>query len=111
MSGRFIAFVIYAFVVSVVVYLFSASKTYPHSWYDRDCCDDRDCRPAAPDEVQVNPTGYLVTVTIDGFTASKQFRKDESAVRMSQDGRYHVCVQRFGQSISFYCLYVPGGGV
>jgi hypothetical protein len=30
-----------------------------HSWYDRSCCDVRDCEPIPPDQVQVTPQGYI----------------------------------------------------
>lgn len=89
-----------------------AAPAAGHSWYDRDCCDDRDCRPATPQEVKVTPEGFLVTVTLFGKTESKFFPKNDPKVRMSQDGRFHVCVANYGTAVfSWYCLYVPGGGV
>lgn len=87
-------------------------KAYPHSWYDRDCCDDKDCRPARPDEVVTVPGGFLVTVTMDAVTETHFFTKGDPKVRFSQDGRFHVCVNHYGKGtpLSWYCLYVPGGG-
>lgn len=68
-----------------------------HSWYDPWCCDEKDCRAIASDQVVAKPDGYHVM----GFVVAY---KD---ARVSADADYHVCIL-FEQ---MRCFYAPPGGV
>ena len=88
-------------LVTLGLVLGSYDAAQGHSWYDTDCCDTRDCRPAEAAEVTVVPDGFDVRV-------GKQFRHfGRTEFRQSQDARFHVCVS----PATTRCPYVPGGGV
>lgn len=84
-----------------------ASLAWSHDWYDAICCDDQDCRPAAPGEVVERDGGYLIRATGEHFPYK--------AARVSQDSDFHVCQfttssGAFSQSVPVVktrCLYVP----
>jgi hypothetical protein len=91
-------------VVRLLIFLsllILARNAQAHSWYDIDCCDTRDCRPAEAGEVTVVPDGFDVRVG----TQFRHFARTE--FRQSQDARFHICVT----PATIRCLYVPGGGV
>lgn len=85
--------------IAAAIFFLLPVEALAHSWYDKDCCDERDCRPATPEEVQVVPNGF--TVRYKGMV--RNFSRTE--FRPSQDGRYHICVT----PVIIRCLYVPGG--
>lgn len=68
-----------------------------HSWYDRWCCDERDCAPIAAEQVVVTPQGYRVQDAIVAF----------GDARVSMDRDYHVCRWPDG---SIRCFYAPPMG-
>ncbi len=80
----------------------SAPPAVSHSFYDRECCSDRDCEPLDEGSVKVTPGGYrLPNGQVIAFADA----------RWSPDGRYHWCraspdrpVIRAGGKA---CLWVP----
>ena len=56
------------------------------SWYPKECCDDRDCRPVA--HVRTVSAGLWMTTT-DGFTI---LVGPSEKRRPSRDMRWHICV-------------------
>ncbi len=77
-----------------------------HSWYDRECCSDSDCRMVSSDTIGHGPTGYILP---NGEVV--QYGTE----RTSLDGEYHWCQWGDGKTIrpagKAVCLYVPPGGV
>ena len=73
-------------------------QTVP-DWYDKDCCDNRDCRPVAKhDEPEAIMHGNEPAYRFHGLIfIRKQFRK-------SQDERFHVCIRPTGLPL---CIYLP----
>lgn len=78
-------------------------------WYDRDCCDNRDCHPV-DDQKEIEAETYLDQPTFrytprDG-SPSVLFPKNSTKWRPSQDERFHVCVFQ-GMPL---CIYIPAMG-
>lgn len=82
------------------------TKVYAHSFYDASCCNDRDCAPLAPEQVQVTPNGYVLP---NGQTVP--FGQE----RVSPDKDYHWCrypgtqplVHPYNERV---CFYAPAQG-
>ena len=82
-----------------------------HDWYEWDCCDNDDCRPAKQGEVIEQNGGFSIIPT------GEHFKYEHDNVRyMAPDGLFHVC--QYSTSAGDYqenvpiwvtrCLYVPG---
>lgn len=87
-------------VVAAMVLL--ASPAYAHSWYAKECCDNRDCAPIL--EKHRNGAGdWVVTTKIGTTTFSSKI-----VIKPSQDEEDHACmIPPFGpgQSPMPLCLY------
>jgi hypothetical protein len=88
--------------IFVMAYLWAALPAHAHSWYDYQCCSDRDCEPIEPDAVNETEAGYEVNYfSKQGFQVHGFVPRDKA--RHSQDGRFHGCAM----PSRFLCLYVP----
>ena len=108
--------IFYLFAAGIIwLGLFRFADAFAHDWYDQDCCNNRDCREAHPDEVVERDGGYWIE------SSQEHFAYDNPRVRpMSPDGKYHVCqwkeVRHYGQNFSTVgkvytrCLYTPSPG-
>lgn len=63
-----------------------------HEWYDKWCCDGKDCGPVEK-EPPSTKGGYLINGQIFPF----------DKVRASKDNRWHVCI--WGGKVR--CVYAP----
>jgi hypothetical protein len=85
--------------MALCIYILATAKVLPHSWYDPECCSDRDCAPMTyvpkplPGGAYLLDTGEVV---------------DRSKVKWSRDEHYHLCRNPGGGHI--FCLYVPPQG-
>jgi hypothetical protein len=88
--------------VAAMVFIFVVTMrgvALPHSWYDPECCSERDCEPMAyvpkplPGGAYLLDTGEVV---------------DRSRVKWSRDEHYHLCRNPGGGHI--FCLYIPPQG-
>lgn len=114
------------FLAYVLVCLLAAiwvvdQKAYAHEWYDRDCCDDKDCTPVKKMEFRDNGDTILYTdmfapITIrQTWWAQAAKSTNRRPLRPSMDSGWHVCAIQFRDSdekpIHFVrCLYTPAGG-
>ena len=78
-----------------------------HSWYPKECCDNRDCTPVTNVTRLVSKDGnraFLVIVSPLG----KAVVPADFPARVSKDGRIHVCMRYdpFGDR-SVVCLFMP----
>ena len=77
-----------------------------HSWYQSDCCSDRDCAPVE-EMVWVVPAGggapRLVVTTEHG----KAIIPHGFPVKESRDGRMHVCMRDHYGEMTVICIFVP----
>jgi hypothetical protein len=87
-------------VLAAVIALLPA-PALSHSWYDGDCCSEKDCAEIPFVQTpRIVPGGYILH---DGTWVGV----DDKKRRDSKDARWHRCEHpRFG----FRCLYVPNGG-
>lgn len=85
--------------------LFAATMHTPaqsHGWYERACCDERDCEPLPLDAVTLTPQGYHVRyISMNGNAIDQVVPR--ARVRPSHDGGYHGCAV----ATLVICLYVP----
>jgi hypothetical protein len=83
--------------------IFWADIATSHSFYDLECCSDRDCGPVATDEVMVTPSGYRIARN------GEIIAFDDKRLRPSPDGRFHICQVPGKPGSTLLCLYVPEG--
>lgn len=91
---------------------FSASPALAHEWYDPECCDGEDCAPVEAHVIGATSEGWLVEVKPGEHPfATRPIEKlipyGHRKERMSQDGKFHLCLGRAG---NVYCIYVPQFG-
>lgn len=94
----------YALAAALAVLLIGIAVASAHSFYDWDCCSDRDCGPVAEGTVVETQGGYRVLLT------GQFIDRDSPKVRMSPDGRWHLCTLGGNPGGAVLCLYVPGRG-
>jgi hypothetical protein len=94
----------YVLAAALGILLIGVVLASAHSFYDWDCCSDRDCQPVAEGMVAEESGGYRVLLT------NQFIDRNSPKVRMSPDGRWHVCTLGGNLGGSVLCLYVPGRG-
>ena len=78
-----------------------------HSWYPKECCDDRDCTPVAKVAPLMSKDGNHSFLIISSLLGKAVVPAD-FPVRVSKDGRIHICMSYdpFGDR-SVVCLFMP----
>lgn len=76
-----------------------------HSFYHLECCSGRDCSPVVDSEVKATPSGWFIRRTGETIPYG-----DEKREKLSEDGRFHICILPWRPN-EVRCLYVPPGGV
>jgi len=93
-----------AVVLTVVAFFMLITFAFGHEWYDNECCNDTDCSPVDPAEVQEHGDGSI-TFRHCNFPA------DSTRIRWSHDSDFHVCIAPSGpENMSTgwcYCIYKP----
>jgi hypothetical protein len=87
-----------AFMVGAFV-LVMHGVALPHSWYDAECCSDRDCAPITYAPRPLPGGSYLLNT---GEVV------EPGRVKWSRDEHYHLC--RSPNTGQIYCLYIPPQG-
>jgi hypothetical protein len=97
----------FAFIVGSIL-----AGTWPtpapgHSWYPKECCDDKDCAPVES-VTQLVPAGGGMPQIIVTSKYGRAIVPQGFPVRESKDGRMHVCMRysEFG-TMEVICLFVP----
>jgi hypothetical protein len=67
----------------------------PTHWYDRDCCNLKDCRPAEPGELKWTPDGWL-HVPSNTITLEKFLRPIPDHAPEDDKFKMHVCILEYG---------------
>ena len=74
-------------------------------WYDRACCDDRDCEQLEPGAVTRTATGLVILYRSSrGHVAKGFLRWGATGIRPAQDGKEHGCSYSDGR---VPCIYLP----
>lgn len=93
-------------VRTFIILLLLTTNAFAHSWYDHECCSDKDCHPIEDcDELIDNA---------DGSVRWKDFVFSKERVKPSQDKYCHVCVYEskggYGyQNKTPMCVYIQHG--
>ncbi len=92
----------YIMIALLAIAFLATGKANSHSWYDPQCCSNRDCEPIPFEAVTETNDGWVVTyVSSRGFPMHAFVPRGKQ--KESQDGRYHACAN----PTRFLCLYVP----
>ena len=79
--------------------LLAASPASGHSWYPSDCCADKDCHPAACDDIRKDGSGFAwFDLELHQWIS---FKREQ--MKPSQDDGCHVCVL----SWTGICIFLP----
>jgi hypothetical protein len=89
-----------AFVLLSVAFL--AGPALTHSWYDPDCCSDRDCEPVSAVAFVASTPGAIPVMVVTTSFGTKPVTS-RTKIRESKDSRMHACIYQ-GELI---CLYMP----
>lgn len=74
-------------------------------WYDRACCDDRDCEQIEPGAITRTDAGLVILYRSSrGHVARGFIRWGATGIRPSQDGKEHGCSYPDGR---VPCAYLP----
>lgn len=112
----------YKFEILFTVFLFSlflfSSYAFAHSWYDPECCNDKDCVPVEKIEKIAGVNGdywYFIRTpgVINKLFPVRVTREDiQNKSRFSQDQKYHICGDFYElndkEEYHVKCIYVPG---
>jgi hypothetical protein len=91
-----------ALMLAAGVFVGLAEVVFAHSWYDPDCCSDRDCEPvSAVTYVASDPNSVPVMVVTTSFGTKPVTSKTK--IRESKDSRMHACIYQG----ALICLYMP----
>lgn len=100
------ALIIYIIAILIIILFigFALQKaTTPanaHSWYDGDCCSDRDCRPISASEVR-----ELAWDRVLDLVSGQEVRGAQ--IRQSKDGDWHICNVAGDRKARPLCVYRP----
>ena len=97
-------------LISIFFSIFLSTNAYAHSWYDKDCCDIRDCAPVIKRE-KVKGGWVLQTKFGVAFLPQRVLDMPESksiSIRQSQDLKWHACIVYDETGDAFLkCVYLP----
>lgn len=90
--------------LALLIVFFLARPAKSHSWYDPDCCSDRDCEPVSTISfVASDPNSVPVMVVTTSFGTKPV--TPQTKIRESKDSRMHACIYQG----ALLCLYMPPG--
>jgi hypothetical protein len=88
--------------LALLIVIASSRSARSHSWYDPDCCSDRDCEAVSSVSfVASDPQSVPVMIVTTSFGTKPV--TPQTKIRDSKDNRMHACIYQ-GNLI---CLYVP----
>ena len=91
-------------LVAIALIFAAPAAVLGHSWYDADCCSDKDCFPATNVKYYAYDRSYTADVHGHHVRVGPEVRK-----LLSLDAGYHACIRaRPGMEIRVKCWYVPG---
>lgn len=86
-----------------------ASPVAAHDWYERECCDTRDCAPVPTATIQWTEQGWVIEVPAGGhpmLRRSRRYLVPDRQTRPSRDGGWHLCIA----AGVLLCTYRPQAG-
>lgn len=90
-------------LVLIVLFFCAPTIVSGHSWYDADCCSDKDCFPAE------NVVYYSYDRSYTADVHGRHVRVGPEVKKLpSRDSGYHACLRdRPGMPVKVKCWYVP----
>ena len=93
-------------ILIAFISMFLTTSAMAHSWYDYDCCHDKDCAPILSEEML--PDGSYRIGTKVG-TAIWRPGSPSTRIRPSQDEQEHACILQGTNQTVVICLYRRAG--
>lgn len=81
-----------------------AQPAASHSWYDPDCCSDRDCEAVSTVSYVASDPGSVPVMVVTTSFGTKPVTS-KTKIRESKDSRMHACIFQG----ALICLYMPPG--
>ncbi len=91
--------------LALVLFLIT-NAAHAHSWYPWECCSGYDCAPI--------PLAQTPREERGGFTLIDGRHISYRDLKLSPDGRWHLCEQKWPANPAerkILCIYAPVGGV
>lgn len=105
--------------IALFIWLLLSGASNAHNWYDKDCCNGKDCFPV----IEIIPdTSYdKYIIEMNGKTRvimlDHEYKKAiKNKIRPSKDEKYHICFLEIQDDFSSQiydvvtCLYEPLNG-
>jgi hypothetical protein len=89
-------------VLALLIVVALARPARSHSWYDPDCCSDRDCEPVSAVSFVASDTNSVPVMVVTTSFGTKPVTY-MTKIRESKDSRMHACIYQ-GKLL---CLYMP----
>lgn len=90
-------------IILALAIVASSTLAIAHSWYDYDCCHDRDCWPLPAFSVEATSQGWKILETGETIPFSQ--------ARKSKDDDFHICRRGGKKDGEIICLYAPPMGI
>jgi hypothetical protein len=89
-------------IAAAMLLIAVVSAAEGHSWYDKNCCHDKDCHPVPCEEIEKIRDGWFWR---DAATKQRHWFPHDR-LKASHDDACHVCVSPLTRP-SGICLYLP----
>lgn len=91
-------------IITLAAVLMGPALCNAHSWYDPDCCSDRDCEAVKAVVFVASDVGKLPTMVVTTSFGTQPLT-DKTKIRQSKDSKMHACIFQG----ALLCLYLPPG--
>ncbi len=97
-------------MIFTFILFLSVTFALAHSFYDHECCHDRDCAPAK-DVKYLDDGTIIVQIVLEGKLHTITYPKDfpREKIKSSKDERVHGCAFVRSNPPDPLCLYLPAG--
>lgn len=92
------------YILLFLLTLTASTSVLAHEWYDYDCCEDQDCRPAKFGvDILATDNGWFIPETKETIPF------DDSRIRKSHDSYFHICIvpEEWETEPFLRCIYKP----
>lgn len=95
-------------LAALAVLLAFVAQARAHSWYDHDCCHEKDCSEVT-NTSQVQLTGEKLPTLVVTTRFGTAPLTPQTKVRQSKDNNMHACILpgEMGSPPYLHCLYLP----
>lgn len=96
-----------------VITIGSIVTAHAHEWYDKECCDNRDCAQITKrtDQIINGIPGWQIETKFGTAWLPKNFMNNKSQMKIkpSRDENWHACIlnDELSSGSLIRCIYVP----